>query len=109
MTTYLQNIKILTFRAAGLLLLACTLFGPGRATAGTWNALANGAPGEVRTMLLLSDGTVMAPSGGGTTWYRLTPDSSGHYINGTWTTRTPMTANRLYYSSAVLPDGRVFV
>jgi hypothetical protein len=60
-------------------------------------------------MLLLSDGTVMAQNGGTTSWYRLSPDSSGSYANGAWSTRAPMSYSRLSYSSAVLQDGRVFV
>ena len=63
-------------------------------------------------MLLLPDGTVMAaaqPSDAGIEWYRLTPDIHGSYVNGTWTTLAPMHDSRLYYSSAVLRDGRVFV
>src|SRR5450755_4599167 len=83
---------------------------PGRAAAeGTWTALANTAPGGVETMLLLSDGTVMAQNGGGTGWYKLSPDSSGHYVNGAWSSLASMNYSRLYYSSDVLKDGRVFV
>jgi hypothetical protein len=49
-------------------------------------------------------------AGNGTNgWYRLTPDSHGSYINGTWTTLASMHDTRLYCSSDVLPDGRVFV
>lgn len=43
------------------------------------------------------------------TWYRLTPDIHGSYINGTWSTLRPMNFTREYYASAVLQDGRVFV
>src|SRR2546423_1290027 len=75
---------------------------------GTWSSLVNAAPGGVNTMLLLSDGTVMAQNGGNTTWYKLAPDSSGSYVNGTWSTRASMHSARLYYSSQVLQDGRVF-
>jgi hypothetical protein len=61
-------------------------------------------------MMLLSDGTVMAQGGNTTnTWYRLTPDSGGSYVNGTWTQLASMKYTRLYYASNVLPDGRVFV
>lgn len=66
-------------------------------------------------MLLLSDGTVLAASGQpssgtiGSNWYRLTPTSSGSYLGGTWSTLASMHYQRLYYSSDVLPDGRVFV
>jgi ELWxxDGT repeat protein len=77
--------------------------------AGTWTPLPP-APGSIGLMLLLSDGTVMAHnSGTSAAWYRLTPDSAGHYVNGTWSTLQPMNSTRLYYSSQVLKDGRVFV
>lgn len=76
---------------------------------GTWTALANYAPGGIGTMLLLTDGTVMAQNGSGNAWCRLTPDIHGSYVNGTWSTLTPMNYTRLYYSSDVLRDGRVFI
>jgi hypothetical protein len=59
-------------------------------------------------MLLLPDGTVMAADGGNS-WFRLTPDLNGNYVNGSWTTLASMHDSRLYYSSQVLRDGRVFV
>ncbi len=61
-------------------------------------------------MLLLSDGSVFAQGNTGVSsnWYRLTP-VNGSYIQGMWTTNMPMHYTRLYYSSAVLKDGRVFV
>jgi hypothetical protein len=77
---------------------------------GVWTNLANLAPNTTGTMMLLSDGTVMV-QGGGTTgsWYQLTPDSSGSYVNGTWSNLPSMRVSRLYYASNVLTDGRVFV
>jgi hypothetical protein len=76
----------------------------------TWMPLAHVAPEAIGTMMLLPDGTVMA-EGNGTTnhWYKLAPDSSGSYANGTWTARASMRATRLYFASNVLTDGRVFV
>ncbi|HTB31110.1 MAG TPA: T9SS type A sorting domain-containing protein, partial [Bacteroidia bacterium] len=63
--------------------------------------------------LLLTDGSVMChnSSGGGygTGWDRLIPDASGSYINGTWGSIASMNYDRLYFSSQVLPDGRVYV
>ena len=61
-------------------------------------------------MLLLSDGRVMA-EGGGTSksWSSLTPDATGGYINGTWSTLAPMNLQRLYFGSNVLPSGKVLV
>jgi hypothetical protein len=79
-----------------------------RVMGGTWTPLVNSAPAEVNTMLLLSDGTVMAADGGNG-WYRLTPDSSGSYVNGTWSTLPPMNFTRLYFSSDVLTNGQVLV
>src|SRR5258708_34634508 len=77
---------------------------------GTWVPLAHTAPSSVGLMVLLPDGTVMAQnSNSSSTWYRLTPDSQGHYVNGTWTTLASMHDSRLYYSTQVLIDGRVFV
>ena len=92
----------------GFLLLRLLI--PGRMMAvGTWAQLVNQAPGGIQIMLLLSDGSVMAANRGGNAWYRLTPDAHGSYVNGTWTTRASMNNTRLFYSSAVLRDGRVLV
>src|SRR5947209_14649385 len=60
-------------------------------------------------MLLLTDGTVMVQKGGGRSWFRLMPDKSGSYINGTWSQLADMSIDRTYFASAVLADGRVFV
>ncbi|HXR47688.1 MAG TPA: kelch repeat-containing protein [Candidatus Limnocylindrales bacterium] len=98
-----------------LVLLAGLLISWQSKAAGTWVPLTNQAPDNIDTMLLLSDGTVMAasgePGGGGTgnAWYRLTPDANGSYVNGIWSTLAPMNYTRLYYSSQVLQNGRVLV
>jgi hypothetical protein len=80
---------------------------------GDWTALAHAAPDSIGTMLLLSDGTVMAQDASASAnwnrWYKLSPDSSGSYVSGTWSALASMHLQRLYYGSAVLPDGRVFV
>ena len=86
------------------------------AQGGIWTAIT--APGTYNSgglMLLLSDGTVMAKTtlggtgGYGTTWNRLTPNINGSYINGSWSTLAPMANSRLYFSSQILKDGRVYV
>ena len=79
------------------------------AHAGTWTPVNSTAPNGINLMLLLSDGTVMAQQGGSNTWYKLTPDSSGSYVNGTWSTLASMHDTRLYGSSGVMSDGRVFI
>jgi autotransporter-associated beta strand protein len=77
--------------------------------AGKWTALVNPAPDAVDTMLLLSDGRVLAANAGDKYWFQLSPDNHGSYITGTWKSLASMHDTRLYYSSAVLRDGRVFV
>jgi hypothetical protein len=82
---------------------------------GTWTGLAHlvPSPNGTGTMTLLSDGTAMVQGGGSAgpanTWYQLTPDASGSYVNGTWTSLAMMRVQRLYYGSNVLPDGTVFL
>jgi hypothetical protein len=81
----------------------------------TWTPLSNLIPNSLggTLMMLLSDGTVMVQGGGNEavtkTWYRLTPNSAGSYIDGTWTTLASMSLERLYFGSNILRDGRVFV
>ncbi|MDX6559997.1 MAG: hypothetical protein QOF72_3046 [Blastocatellia bacterium] len=76
---------------------------------GTWQPLVHQPTFNASTMLLLNDGSVMCQESGGLNWSRLTPDQNGSYVNGTWAALAPMHFTRLYYASAVLPDGRVFV
>jgi hypothetical protein len=64
----------------------------------------------IGTMMLLSDGTVMAQGGNiDKTWYSLTPNAAGNYVSGTWSARASMAVQRLYFGSNILTDGRVFV
>ena len=78
-----------------------------------WQALVNQPKFSAGTMLLLTDGSVMCHDASGTygtnAWWRLTPDGRGSYVNGTWSSLAPMHHTRLYYASAVLKDGRVFI
>ena len=92
---------------AVLTVLAGTSFQAAAAT-GTWTPLTNFAP-VADVPLLLTDGSVMVEQGDGTAWYKLKPDASGSYINGTWTALASMNDSRLYFFSVVLPDGRVLV
>ena len=76
---------------------------------GTWIPLVSTIGTNGGHMLLLSDATVMVQNGHRAGWFRLTPGSTGGYTNGTWTSLSAMEFERQYYSSDVLPDGRVFV
>jgi hypothetical protein len=104
--------EILTSVAA-MLIAVVTVAPLSTKAVGTWARLSRSAPEAVELMLLMPDGTVMAASQGGSSsgrgWFKLTPDSRGSYINGTWTTLASMHYTRLYYASDVLRDGRVFV
>jgi len=60
-------------------------------------------------MLLLTDGTVMCQNENASDWWKLTPDQSGSYINGTWSQLASRPNSPEYYASAILRDGRVFV
>jgi len=84
-------------------------------TSSPWEPLKNAPSFYPGTMLLTSDGTVLVhaePSSGGTrTWYKLTPDAQGNYVDGTWSQIAPMPSgyNPLYFASAILPNGQMIV
>ena len=78
-------------------------------TSGTWSSL-NYNPGvNLMNPLLMTDGTVIATVSCAGTWYKLTPDINGSYINGTWSQIASMPSGYAprFFGSAVLPDGRV--
>ncbi|WP_425955152.1 hypothetical protein [Xylanimonas sp. McL0601] len=86
--------------------------------AGTWGTFNAPSGVSADTMVLLTDGTVLAHDAnrpslgqtyGGKNWYRLTPDSHGDYRNGSWSSALPMAGQRKYFGSGVLRDGRVYV
>jgi hypothetical protein len=90
------------------------------AAAQTWEPLSNQPSFSPGAMLLLSDGTVIMHSEPNcltctstdySSWYKLTPDINGSYVNGNWTqiASLPSGYAPLYFGSAVLPDGRVIV
>ena len=82
-------------------------------TGGTWQTTVHAFPdgAGASAPLLLTDGTVIVHAQSTPRWYRLTPDSTGRYINGTWTqiASLPSGYAPLYFASAVLPDGRVII
>jgi hypothetical protein len=114
----MRGLQVNVLRALGFALVVLLVW-PGVANAqtpaGTWQPLKNAPPFSPGTALLLTDGTVMVEDygtgGGSQHWWRLTPDNTGSYVNGTWTPRADMQASYgpLYFTSAVLDDGRVVV
>jgi hypothetical protein len=75
---------------------------------GTWASLANSPPSGVNHAMVLSDGTIYADNGNGYC-FRLTPDNHGSYQNGTWSRLSSMNYSRMFFASAVLTNGNVFV
>ena len=82
----------------------------------------NNVPASIDTMLLLTDGSVIAHGNGTSNWYRLIPDKSGSYANGSWVATSPMLTDSnltatmngpnyepLFFGSAVLQDGTLLV
>ena len=82
----------------------------------------NNVPASIDTMLLLTDGSVMAHVLASRQWYRLVPDKSGSYANGNWVQTASMlndsnltatmngpTYGPVFFGSAVLQDGTVLV
>ena len=89
---------------------------PAAAQAATWTKLANTPKFAPGSEFLLTDGTVLVQDegtngAGSGNWWRLTPDITGSYINGTWSQVASMPAGYgpLYYGSAVLPNGQLIV
>lgn len=83
----------------------------GIAQAQTWTSLKNQPTFLTDTSVLLTDGTVMTHQYNSGIWWRLTPDNTGSYLNGTWTQLASMPPNYapLYFASVVLRDGKVLV
>src|SRR5690242_20689874 len=103
-------------RCAAVACVAGALLLPRAATAvGSWVPLTHIPPSAIPGtnygghMILLSDATVMVQDRSGPGWFRLVPDSTGGYTNGTWTNMASMRYSRDFYASVVLQDGRVLI
>ena len=53
---------------------------------GPWQTTNNSFPvaGTPNNPLLMTDGSVIVQLTGNRNWFRLTPDITGSYVNGTW-------------------------
>src|SRR5215813_8660359 len=54
-------------------------------SAQTLTPLVHQSPGGANLAFQLTDGTVMCQADSSQDWYKLTPDNTGSYVNGTWT------------------------
>ena len=91
--------------AAALLCLA------GGAAAQTTQNLVNQPPDGAGVGFLLTDGTALFQGNSNSDWWKLTPDVTGSYVNGTWSKQASLPAGYSPYAfaSAVLADGRVVI
>src|SRR5271166_5580226 len=89
-----------------LLLAACCL-----TQAQTLTNLTHSAPDGAAVQFLLTDGTVLVQGYQGQDWWKLTPDNTGSYANGTWTQVASLASNYdpNAFASQVLADGRVLI
>lgn len=82
----------------------------------TWTPLKNPPPVSIGYIALATDGSVLAhaetsPATADSQWYKLTPDSSGSYVNGTWSQLASMPSGYAPFDFAggVLADGKLLV
>lgn len=59
----------------------------------------------------MTDGTVIAQGGNDSDWWKLTPDITGSYVNGTWKQLASLPTGYVpdAFASAVLADGRLVI
>ncbi len=100
------------FRNVGIALLASVL-GASMASAQSWTSVTNPAPDTVGVMLQLRDGRILihAEQANPNNWYILTPDSTGSYVNGTWSSvyHFPASYGPQYFSTSVFLDGKTVI
>src|SRR5580658_9243975 len=98
--------------------LLATLTLAGMGSAQKWQALKNEPTAPIGAIALLSDGTVLLHEEQDSTpqkWYKLTPDKTGSYINGTIKPIATLPViggvqyGPFYFGSVVLPDGRYII
>jgi hypothetical protein len=100
-----MKLKQLAATAAALVL------GAGMASAQTWAPLTNQPGHNLGAMLQLRDGRILVheeQSGNSRNWWILTPDSTGSYLHGTWSSggQLPSGYAPWFFGSQVLLDGQ---
>ena len=77
----------------------------------TLTNLTNQPPTGAYITMQMTDGTVIAQGGNVNDWWKLTPDQTGSYKNGTWTQLATLPAGYSPYAmaGAVLADGRLVI
>ena len=88
-------------------MLAATTMSPAQ----TLTPLVHPPPGGANLAFQLTDGTVMCQANREQDWWKLTPDITGSYVNGTWTKLPSLQPGYVPddFASAVLADGRLVI
>jgi len=79
---------------------------------GPWQSLTNPLPGgNAANPLILTDGNVIVHIDSTRSWWQLTPDINGSYVNGTWSqiASLPASYEPRFFASQILSDGRVII
>ena len=99
-----SSLQLLSVLAVYVLLISS-------ATAQSVQSLKHQPPNGIQLAFQLTDGTVLGQSYSDPVWYKLTPDNTGSYVNGTWSqvANLPSGYSPDAFSSAVLADGRVII
>ncbi len=94
---------------ASLLAAVALLANFGLAKAQTVANLTHPAPTGALIGFVLTDGTVLVQGGNESDFWKLTPDNTGSYVNGTWTQQASLPTGYVPDANAseVLADGRV--
>ncbi|MGA1986059.1 MAG: hypothetical protein ABSG72_07300 [Candidatus Sulfotelmatobacter sp.] len=98
-------------RKCFLAAIACLFAFSSIALAQTTQRLNHQAPDGAELCFQLTDGTVLCQGNAESDWYKLTPDNTGSYVNGTWTKQANLPAGYVpdAFASAVLADGRLVI
>ncbi|HEX4078936.1 MAG TPA: hypothetical protein VHX61_08705 [Rhizomicrobium sp.] len=101
----------MSLRLPAALFAMCLALFPKLSSAQKMVKLTHQPPNGALVEFLLTDGTLMVQSYSESTWYKLTPDNTGSYVNGTWSQLASLPAGYqpLYFASAVLADGRLVI
>ena len=101
----------MSLRLPAALIAICLALLPQISSAQKMVQLTHQPPNGALVEFLLTDGTVMVQSYSENTWYKLTPDNTGSYVNGTWSqlASLPSGYQPLYFASAVLADGKLVI
>jgi hypothetical protein len=110
----IYRLKLLRTCAITSAVFALVFVLAGAASAQTWTPLTHQPGADVGAMLQLRDGRILVheeQSGNSRNWHLLTPDASGSYINGTWSSGGQLQSGYApwFFGSQVLLDGKTIV